>query len=67
MGILAVFLPHERILLPGLIWLCICSSAKKYVKKCVFVEGEGQTFCEAGQGPVTFTLLTQCFVAQADR
>lgn len=67
MGILAVFLPHEQILFPGLIWLCMCSFPNKHVKKCVFVEGEGQTLCEAGQGPVTFILLTHCFVEQTGR
>lgn len=29
----------------------------------VFVEGEGQIFCQAGQGTVTF-ILTRCFVEQ---
>lgn len=33
-------------------------------KACVFVEGEGQIFWQAGQGTVTFILLTCSFVEQ---
>lgn len=33
-------------------------------KVCVFVEGEGQIFWQAGQGTVTFILPTCSFVEQ---
>lgn len=51
MGILAVFLPHELMLLSGLIWLCTCSSPKKQVKKCVCVcGGRGSDFLPGRSG-----------------
>lgn len=68
MGILAVFLPHELILLPGLIWLCTCSSPKKQVKNCVCLWRERVRFFARQVRVHSFILLTRCFIEQqADR